>query len=51
MNHADDLEDLLGKEETSTRLSRSHSYINAIERGLIKRELFHAIPATGQIDR
>jgi len=51
LNHADDLEDLLGKEETSMRLSRSHSYIKAIERGLIKRELFHAVPATGQIDR
>jgi len=51
LNHADDLEDLLGKEETSTRLSRSHSYIDAIERGLIKRELFHAVPTIGQIDR
>jgi len=50
LNHADELKDLLGKEETSTRLSRSHSYIKAIERGLIKRELFHAMPATGQTD-
>ena len=51
LNHADELEDLLGKEETSTRLTRSHAYIEAIELGLIKRELFHAMPATGQIDR
>ena len=51
LNHADDLKDLLGKEETSMRLTRSHSYIKAIERGLIKRELFHAIPATDRIDR
>jgi len=44
LNHADDLENLLGKEEASIRLDRSRAYINALQQGLIKRELFHALP-------
>jgi len=46
LDHAADLENLLGKEETSIRLTRTRSYINTLEQGLIRRELFHAIPAT-----
>ena len=48
LNHAAELEKLLGKEESSTRLARSRAYITALEQGLIKRELFHAVPATGR---
>jgi len=44
LNHTADLESLLGKEETSLRRTRSRAYINALERGLIMRELFHAVP-------
>jgi|GEM_PF-595795 len=44
---ADDLESLLGQEEASTRLTRTRSYINAVEHGLIRRELFGVIPAIG----
>jgi ubiquinone/menaquinone biosynthesis C-methylase UbiE len=51
LSHTDELENLLGKEETSLRLSRSYSYINAVERGLIRRDLFHAVPTPGRIDR
>ena len=48
LNHAAELEKLLGKEETSTRLARTRGYIAALEQGLIKRELFHAVPTTGR---
>lgn len=44
LNHADDIENLLGKEEASVRLARSRAYIEALEQGLIRRELFHALP-------
>ncbi len=47
LNHAAELEKLLGKEETSIRLARTRGYIAALEQGLIKRELFHAVPVTG----
>ncbi len=43
---ADDLETLLGKDETLMRLNRTESYINTLEQGLIRRVLFHAIPAS-----
>ncbi len=46
LNHVAELEKLLGKEETSIRIARSRGYIAALEQGLIKRELFHAVPAT-----
>jgi SAM-dependent methyltransferase len=46
LNHVAELEKLLGKEETSTRLARTRGYIAALEQGLIKRELFHAVPTT-----
>jgi len=45
LKYADDLESLLGKDETYTRLTRTRSYIDAVEQGLIRRELFHGIPA------
>ena len=46
LDHAVELEKLLGKEETAIRLSRTRSYIDALEHGLIRREFFHAIPAS-----
>jgi hypothetical protein len=46
LKYADDLESLLGKDETATRLTRTRVCIDALEHGLIRRELFHAIPAT-----
>ena len=46
LKYADDLESLLGKNETATRLTRTRVCIDALETGLIQRELFHAIPAT-----
>ncbi len=46
LNHVAELEKLLGKEETSIRLARTRGYIAALEQGLIKRELFHAVPTT-----
>lgn len=50
LKYADDLQSLLGKDETYTRLTRTRSYIDAVEQGLIRRELFHAIPITnGQV--
>jgi hypothetical protein len=50
LKYADDLQNLLGKDETYTRLTRTRSYIDAVEQGLIRRELFHAIPITnGQV--
>lgn len=45
LHHADDLETLLGKDETFQRLSRTQSYIRGLEQGLIRRELFHVAPA------
>ncbi len=44
LHHAGDLESLLGKEEALIRLSRTRSYINGLEQGLMRRELFHAVP-------
>ncbi len=44
--YADDLETLLGKDETLMRLNRTESYINTLEHGLIRRALFHAIPVS-----
>jgi ubiquinone/menaquinone biosynthesis C-methylase UbiE len=45
LSNADGLERLLGKQETEQRLLRSHSYIDATEHGLIRREMFHVVPA------
>lgn len=48
LNHVAELEQLLGKEDTSIRIARSRTYIEALEQGLIKRDLFHAVPAAGR---
>lgn len=45
LSNADGLERLLGKQEAEQRLLRSHSYIDATEKGLIRREMFHVVPA------
>jgi cyclopropane fatty-acyl-phospholipid synthase-like methyltransferase len=45
LRHADDLENLLGKEETLRRLTRSQESIYGLEHNLIKRELFRVVPA------
>jgi ubiquinone/menaquinone biosynthesis C-methylase UbiE len=45
LHHADDLENLLGKEETLRRLTRNNEYIYGLEHNLIKRELFQVVPA------
>ena len=45
LDFEDDLEKLLGKDEASMRLNRTRTYINSLEQGLIRRELFHAVPA------
>jgi len=42
--YADDLEALLGKEETQRRLTRTHESIYGLKNGLIRRELFEAVP-------
>lgn len=41
---ADDLEHLLGANETSQMLDRRRATVSALEQGLIRRELFHAVP-------
>lgn len=45
IKYAQDLENLLGKDETDIRLNRTQVCINALELGLIRRELFHSMPA------
>ena len=45
--YADDLENLLGKEEALRRLTRTNESIYGLEHDLIKRELFHCAPAIG----
>jgi len=45
IKYAQNLENLLGKDETEIRLNRTQICISALELGLIRRELFHAIPA------
>ena len=44
LENADELEKLLGSEETELRLRRKEESLYGVERGLIRRELFHAIP-------
>jgi hypothetical protein len=44
LDHAEALDKLLGKEETLHRLTRTRSYIEGLERGLIRRELFQVVP-------
>jgi ubiquinone/menaquinone biosynthesis C-methylase UbiE len=44
LDHAEALEKLLGKEETLHRLTRTRSYIEGLELGLIRRELFQVVP-------
>lgn len=44
LDHAKALDKLLGKEETLHRLTRTRSYIEGLERGLIRRELYHVVP-------
>jgi hypothetical protein len=41
---ADDLDHLLGANETSQVRDRRHATINALEQGLLRRELFHTVP-------
>jgi cyclopropane fatty-acyl-phospholipid synthase-like methyltransferase len=45
LHYADDLENLLGKEETLRRLTRTEESIYGLEHNLIKRGLFQAVPA------
>ncbi len=45
LDHAEALEKLLGKDETLRRLDRTRSYIEGLEQGFIRRELFHVVPA------
>ena len=45
LRHAEELENLLGKEETLRRLTRAEESIYGLEHNLIKRELFQAVPA------
>ena len=44
LENADELEKLLGSEETERRLRRKEESLYGVERGLIRRELFHVIP-------
>lgn len=44
LDHAEALDKLLGKEETLHRLTRTRSYIEGLELGLIRRELFQVVP-------
>jgi hypothetical protein len=44
LDHAEALEKLLGKDETLHRLTRTRSYIEGLELGLIRRELFQVVP-------
>ena len=43
--HAAELSELLGKVEYSEKLTRRRGALGAIERGLIRREMFAAVPA------
>ncbi len=45
LDHNAALEKLLGKDEALRRLNRTRSYIEGLEQGFIRRELFHVIPA------
>lgn len=45
LRHADDLNTLLGEEETLRRLTRAEESIYGLEHNLIKRELFRVVPA------
>ena len=45
LDHNEALEKLLGKDEALRRLNRTRSYIEGLEQGFIRRELFHVIPA------
>jgi len=45
IHYASELEDLLGTEESLRRRSRSEASIFGVEQGLIRRELFHVVPA------
>jgi len=45
LRHADELEKLLGEEETLRRLTRTDESIYGLEHKLIKRELFQVVPA------
>ena len=45
LHYADVLEEMLGKEETMRRLSRTKESIYGLEHSLIRRELFEAVPA------
>ena len=44
LENADELEKLLGSEETERRLRRTEESLYGLERGLIRRELFHTVP-------
>jgi cyclopropane fatty-acyl-phospholipid synthase-like methyltransferase len=44
LENADDLKKLLGSEESERRLRRTDESIYGVEHGLIRRELFHAVP-------
>jgi len=45
LDFAGEIKNLLGKDEALLRLNRTRAYIDAIENGLIRRELFHVVPA------
>jgi len=45
LRHADEVENLLGEEETLRRLTRNNESIYGLEHNLIMRELFHVVPA------
>ncbi len=45
LDHNEALEKLLGKDEALRRLNRTRSYIEGLEQGFIRRELFHVVPA------
>jgi ubiquinone/menaquinone biosynthesis C-methylase UbiE len=45
LRYCEQLEQLLGTEEADWRLSRTDESIFGLEHGLIRRELFHAVPA------
>jgi len=45
LDYNEALEKLLGKDEALRRLNRTRSYIEGLEQGFIRRELFHVVPA------
>jgi cyclopropane fatty-acyl-phospholipid synthase-like methyltransferase len=45
LENADELEKLLGSEDAERRLRRTEESIYGVEHDLIRRELFHAVPA------